>query len=130
MYLLDTHVLLWYTLDPEKLTEPALKALNEIEKEGLGYYSSISLWELGIKIKNNKLDIGMTIDQFTRGLKTMGTLVDLPVTTEVWLENLRLDWAHKDPADRTIVATARLRALPVISKDLLIIDSGQVDTIW
>ena len=130
MYLLDTHVLLWYTLDPEKLTEPALKALNEIEKEGLGYYSSISLWELGVKIKNNKLDIGMTIDQFTRGLKTMGTLVDLPVTTEVWLESLRLDCAHKYPADRTIVATARLRALPVISKDLLIIDSGQVDTIW
>lgn len=130
MYLLDTHVLLWYALDPDQLSASATDALSKIEKAGQGFYSSISIWELGIKIKNKKLDLGLSASQFARKVKDLGTLFDLPVTTDVWLENLRLDWGHRDPADRTIVATACLKALPVISKDRVIHDSGLVEVIW
>ncbi|HHS13387.1 MAG TPA: hypothetical protein ENN03_06420 [bacterium] len=37
-------------------------------------------------------------------------------------ENLRLEWSPTDPADRTIVATARLRGLPILTKDRIVRD--------
>ncbi len=42
MIVLDTHALLWWTLDPEKYSKKAAKVCAEIEKEG-AYVSSISI---------------------------------------------------------------------------------------
>jgi PIN domain nuclease of toxin-antitoxin system len=48
----------------------------------------------------------------------------------IWLENLRLDWSHRDPADRTIVATARIKSLALISKDEQIHKFPGIKCIW
>ena len=82
-----------------------------------GYVSAISIWELGIKIKNRKLEIGLSIDLYTKKLSTLSYLEILPVDHHVWLKNLSLDWDHRDPADRTIVAQAKLGGLPIITSD-------------
>jgi PIN domain nuclease of toxin-antitoxin system len=116
MVLLDTCALLWWTLDPDRLSPKAKKACDGIAT-GEGYISSISIWEVGIEIKNKKLDIGISIDEYTQRLKMMKTLHIIPVDEAVWLKNLALDWSHQDPADRTIVATAMLHALPIVTKD-------------
>ena len=54
------------------------------------------------------------------GAKSNGTdRVHLePVTEVTWLENLALAWDHKDPADRTIVATATLLGCPLVTSNL------------
>jgi PIN domain nuclease of toxin-antitoxin system len=54
---------------------------------------------------------------------------EIPVDETIWMENLSLDWEHKDPADRTIVATAHLRKLPIITTDRRIKDLYP-NTIW
>ncbi len=82
-----------------------------------GFISSISLWELGIKIKNKKLDIGMDIDSYLNKLEQLSYLTILPVDTTIWLKNLKLDWDHRDPADRTIVASASYKKAHLITKD-------------
>ncbi len=46
------------------------KACRDIEKNG-GILSSISLWEIGITIKNKKLEIGMSIDDYARRVKKL-----------------------------------------------------------
>ena len=59
MYLLDTHVLLWYFMGSEKLGS---RAKNEIEKN-LCFYSTATLWELGIKQSINKIDLKLKLSE-------------------------------------------------------------------
>ena len=114
--MLDTCALLWWTLDPEKLSDKAAKACKKISDTG-ALVSSISIWEIGIKIKKGKLDIGLSLSEYVDRLKSLDTLTIIPIDEYIWLENISLDCEHREPADRTIVATARLKNIPIITKD-------------
>ncbi len=116
MYLFDTCTLLWWTLDPEKLSKKAAEACREVEANG-GLLSSISLWETGTKIQKGKLHLGMSLQDYLTRLKEMNLLEILPVDEALWLLNLELKWNHRDPVDRTIVATAMSRQLSIITAD-------------
>ena len=118
-FLLDTCSLLWWTLDQESLSKKAWQACQTFSKEP-ACVSSISIWEIGIKIKNKKLDLGMTFEEYTQKIRRASDLRILSVGTETWIKNIALDWDHKDPADRTIVATAYLNSCHIITKDLRI----------
>ena len=121
MPLLDTCALLWYSLDNEKLSARAKLECEKIPRIG-GFVSAISIWEIGLKIKNGKLDINTNIADYVNRLRRMGTIEIIPVDENIWLKNLALDWSHRDPADRTIVATATLRNLPIITSNKIISD--------
>ena len=113
---LDTHVLLWWTLDPDMLSARAREACSEIGRIG-AVVSSVSIWELGIKIRRSKLDIGLAIEEYLQRLRRLRSLSIVPVDAETWVQNLNLDWQHDDPADRTIVATALMRDADLVTKD-------------
>ena len=129
MIVLDTHALLWWTLDPDKLSERARHVLESVEQHG-GFASAISIWELGIKVKRGKLDLPVTIDEFARRLQRANVVELLPVDTDVWLRSLALRWDHQDPADRVIVATALQRNVPLLTKDEAIHAFTGVASIW
>jgi len=129
MVCLDTHALLWWALDREKLSAKALRMCARMEQEG-GYASAISLWEIGLKIKNQKLEIGLTIEEFARRISLTGAVQFVPVDAELWLANLLLPWEHRDPADRTIVATARHLHIPLLTKDEHIHAFPPAKAIW
>jgi PIN domain nuclease of toxin-antitoxin system len=50
--------------------------------------------------------------------------------TKIWLRSLALDWDPRDPADRVIVATALIRGVPIVTKDVAIRSYAGVQTIW
>ncbi|MCD6535345.1 MAG: PIN domain-containing protein, partial [Deltaproteobacteria bacterium] len=62
------------------------------------------------------------ITDYVNRLRKMGPIEIIPVNENIWLKNLALDWSHRDPADRTIVATAILKKLPIITSDKIISD--------
>lgn len=115
--LLDTCALIWWTLDQPQFSQEALAILNTSDEL---YLSSISIWEVGIKIKNKKIDIGMSIQSYADKLKDLPALHIVPVTEDIWVKNVKLDWDHKDPADRTIVATAYSMHCTIVTTDLKI----------
>ena len=129
MIALDTHALLWWALDPDQLSQTAKRTLSEMETSG-GVVSSISIWELGVKVKRGHLDIGMSIDEFARRIEHSGTVTVIPVDTTVWLRSLALPWEHRDPADRVIVATALLHSVPLLTKDHAIHAFDGVRCVW
>lgn len=129
MILLDTHALLWWALDPARLSRRAANTCRKMERDG-GYASSISVWELGIKIQRGKLEIGLDLDEFVLRLRRSGVVELLAVDTSVWLRSLSLDWEHRDPADRVIAATAILEGLPILTKDRLLHRFAGIRTIW
>ncbi len=119
MIILDTSALIFWTLNREALSPKAEKAIAEAESIAI---SSISIWETGIKTKKEKLDLPISITEYVEKLKTVEGFEILPVDERTWLKNLELDWEHKDPADRTIVATASLLASPLVTSDKRMID--------
>lgn len=113
---LDTCALLWWTLEPQRLSELGARLCADIPKGG-AIISSISLWEVGIKVKRGKLDIGMPWERYFDLVESLGDLNIVPVTQAVWRESLALDWDYADPADRCIVATASLYDDILLSAD-------------
>jgi len=128
MILLDTCALLWWTLEPDALSDQAKKACAKIDQHGV-YISSISIWEVGIKLKKGSLQMDEDLNGYVNRLKLLGSLEILPVDENIWIKNLSLDWSHRDPADRTIVATAMMKNCSIVSKDQIIRDFYK-KTIW
>jgi PIN domain nuclease of toxin-antitoxin system len=114
--LLDTCALLWWTLAPDALSPRALKACEAVEREG-GAVSSISLWEIGTKAARGKLTLGTSFEDYASRVRSLATLEILPVTLETWLATVALDWTHRDPVDRVVVATAKALDAQLVTKD-------------
>jgi PIN domain nuclease of toxin-antitoxin system len=126
MVVLDTSALLYWTLDPDQLS---LAARRTIEQADRLVISSISVWEIALKVKRGKLDIPLSIIDYAERLQRLETLEILSVDVQTWLENLDLDWEHRDPADRTIVAIATRLACPLVTSDRVVADFYR-ETIW
>ena len=123
---LDTSALIFWTLDRDRLSGRAGRAISEADRIGL---SSISIWEIGIKVKRGKLDLPLSIEEYTDRLEQIDRLDILPVDARTWIKNLELNWDHRDPADRTIVATASLHACALVSSDSAI-RAFYSQTVW
>lgn len=128
MVVLDTHALVWWTLDPEPLSARARELCAAVGTSGLRV-SAISVWEIGIKVKRGQLELGLSLADYVRRLESIKGLEIVAVDTAHWLANLALAWDHRDPADRTIVATAQMHDLPLLSKDAAI-QAFYPKTVW
>ena len=123
---LDTSALIFWTLDPTRLSTLAVESIVEAKRKVV---SSISIWEIGLKVKQEKLKIPLPIIEYVGKLKIVEGMEIVPVDKRTWLKNLELDWDHKDPADRTIVATAMLLSIPLVTSDR-IIRQFYAETVW
>jgi len=113
-YLLDTHVVIWHFDDSPKL----LQEVTEIIKnsENTLYISSISLWEIAIKMNLGKLDLSITLEDLLIRIKNSDAEI-LQIENE-YLQNLsNLPFLHKDPFDRLLIATAIVEDLTIITVD-------------
>lgn len=114
MVVLDTSALLYWTLDPEKLSPRAVTLIGDADRL---LVSSISIWEVAIKVKRERLGLPITVRDYLERLLEVDHLELVNVDPELWLASIALDWAHRDPADRVIVALARRHLCPLITSD-------------
>ena len=126
MIVLDTSALLFWTLDPDSLSPNAKQAIDQAERIVI---SSISVWEIALKVKRQKLVIPLAISDYADRLQRFGTLEILPVDDKSWLDNVDLPWEHRDPADRTIVALATRFDCSLVTSDRVIADYYP-GTVW
>jgi PIN domain nuclease of toxin-antitoxin system len=117
---LDTCALIWWSLDPDQLSPTAKSACEEMEVEKNGLVASISLWEIAIKIKNKKLDLGISVTSYLETLQKSDVITIISIDENLWLESVALEWSHKDPADRVIVAVAEKYQGDLITADKII----------
>jgi PIN domain nuclease of toxin-antitoxin system len=116
---LDSSALLFWTLAPHRLSTAARSAIDDATAFGW-MASAISLWEIGLKVQRGQLSLGVSFAEYVQRLDLVDGLTLAPVDVRVWLRRLELDWLHRDPADRVIVATADLHALPLMTSDTAI----------
>lgn len=113
--LLDTHVLLWSALEPERLTSTARAALEDGENEV--FVSAVSAWEIAIKQSLGKLELARPAEQWLpKVLRTSG-FEPLDVTLASALRVRALPWHHRDPFDRLLIAQALEENLTLVTSD-------------
>ncbi|WP_026988023.1 type II toxin-antitoxin system VapC family toxin [Fodinicurvata fenggangensis] len=110
-FLLDTHILLWWLAEPQRLPS---KAHEVIADPGNPLFvSAASLWEASIKAALGRLDLPETL---LEGMESQG-MEELPVTASHALAVQRLPMLHRDPFDRMLIAQALAEELTLISAD-------------
>ncbi|MBN3897515.1 MAG: type II toxin-antitoxin system VapC family toxin [Nostoc sp. NOS(2021)] len=77
----------------------------------------MSIWEIAIKIKNKKLDLGVNLNEYVVTLKKSSTVQIVPIDENIWMESVNLEWGHRDPVDRVVVALARSNQAAIITTD-------------
>lgn len=126
--LLDTHALI-YAVDSRqgRLGAAALDAMSTADAV---WVSAISLFEIGQKIRIGKLSIDETkFRQLPDFIMQLGGQT-IPVSSTAMVEASLLEWPHRDPFDRIIVATAREHDCMIVSKDAAIKAFEPDRTIW
>lgn len=130
MILLDTHALVWALMAPDLLSNTAREAIDRAAKWG---FSSASLYEIRYKHGLGKWhEVGAICgDGLDRRLAEVGVEI-LPADGAIMELAGGMDWAHRDPFDRIIVATCVIRKLSLVSKDetLSAAPAGPVARIW
>jgi PIN domain nuclease of toxin-antitoxin system len=120
-YLLDTHTWFWLAAGEARAPAAVLAELEAALVDGRLFLSRISTWEIAHKVSVGKIDIARPLDVWLRETTTGIEMVDLSL--EVVVESTRLPGSfHKDPADRFIVASARVHDLALVTGDRLILD--------
>lgn len=124
--LLDTHVLVRWISESKKLSREQVKAIERSLSRGeLLTFCAISLLETAVLASQGKLKLRMSLNDFFDELQTDASFRVLPITYEVASEAALLA-ALRDPADRAIVATARVHRLTLVTSDQRIIESKLV----
>jgi PIN domain nuclease of toxin-antitoxin system len=126
---LDTCALLWWSLDPKEFSASARVAIEKMEREKNGIIPSMAIWEIAIKVKNKKLDLGVTLDTYVSKLKQSDVVRIMPVDEDILVRSVNLQWSHRDPVDRIMVALATDNGCSIITKDLKIREF-YARTIW
>ena len=125
--LLDTHALMWFLLDAQRLSSQARTLMVDLSNEL--WVSPASLWELAIKISLGKYALEKDFRTFFDEQLEDNRLEILPITVRHAAAVATLPFHHRDPFDRLIIAQAVVEQVPVLSADATF-DSYPIARIW
>ena len=119
LLLLDTHCWIWAQLGLlQRLSRAALQAIRNAESEGNLRISGISIWELAMLEKRGRVALPMNIRTWVEQALNKPGVAVAPLTPEMAIESVHLPGElHGDPADRMLVATARVLGATLLTKD-------------
>src|SRR5580698_3011584 len=119
LLLLDTHCWLWAQLGLiQKLSKAALDAIRGAESKGNLRISVISIWELAMLEKRGRVALPMNVRTWVDEALSKPGIDVSPLTPEMMIESVHLPGdLHGDPADRMLVATARVLGATLLTKD-------------
>jgi PIN domain nuclease of toxin-antitoxin system len=114
--LIDTNVFLWsITGQKSKLSETALRMIEDTRVSL--WLSSVSLWEIALKVGKGKLDLPNNADFFRTQIAKFYIQRVLPVEEAHVLADFGLPRHHRDPFDRMLIAQAQVEGLPFVTSD-------------
>jgi PIN domain nuclease of toxin-antitoxin system len=119
LVLLDTHIWVWYVEGDRARFSPRIEPVVEAAVErGDLLVSAISVWELAQLDTLGRLELSLDVRVWVaRALAFPGVRLK-GISPAIAIESTRLPGApHRDPADRMLIATARLTGATLVTCD-------------
>ncbi|MCY4286594.1 MAG: type II toxin-antitoxin system VapC family toxin [Thiotrichales bacterium] len=125
--LLDTHIWLWSLLDPGRLAGAARRTL--LSRESDLRLSPISVWEALLLAERGRVVLDSDPHRWLRRAMSVAPVAEAPLTIDVALASRTVDVEHQDPADRFIVATAKVHGLTLLTADARLLRCRDIDVL-
>ena len=114
-FLLDTHIWLWNSLQPDRLSPRVARELDNPENEL--WLSPVSLWELRLLYDKGRVRLAPDAVNWINESLVRMNIREAPLTFEVALAVSAMNLPHNDPADGFIAATAKVFGLTLVTAD-------------
>ncbi len=114
MILLDTHIWIRWILQDHSLPKAIIDRIESSEETAV---SAISIWEVALLEKRNRIELLIPVDQWFGEALAGSNIQSLDVTSDIAYLAATLPEHHKDPADRIIIATSILHNTKLVSLD-------------
>ncbi len=124
--LIDTHAVIWFITAHDELPSHVQDRIENPENNC--FVSIASLWEMGIKYTLGKLTLKADLERIFELIEDSGISI-LPITSAHILTSTTLEFHHRDPFDRLIIAQAKREGLTIISKDSIFQAYG-INLMW
>ena len=124
--LLDSHTLVWWFSDPDKLSKRATSIVSN--STNTAFVSAATAWELAIKVNLGKLNALALVTDLPRHLDEEG-FVELPISIGQASRAGLLPLHHRDPFDRLLVAQAQDLGVAILSADASL-DQCDIKRVW
>lgn len=123
MLLLDTHAWIWFIQGSDTIKRNTVKLIESSIQSRTLYIAAISQWELAMLIEKSRIVLNEpALSWIQKAIESLHIKV-LPLTPEIAVESSQLpDEFHGDPADRMIVASARIHQLTLVTRDKKILN--------
>ncbi len=129
MILLDTCAIIWDALAPSKLSSDAAKVINDPENDLV--ICDISIWEISMLIKRNRLSVDGAASEFVELALQARNFRIQEITPPIAELSVNFDQEiNNDPADRLISATSILLNAPLVTADENLRKASLIETIW
>ncbi len=130
-YVLDTHVWIWWHLNPGQISKKIISLLSDTSKYDALLLSAISVWEFCKLVEKERLIVNCAPDEWIEKALLMQKLQLSQLSPRIACQSTLLPKPfHDDPADQIITATAREENATLITKDKRLQKYGHVKTVW
>lgn len=126
----DTHIVIWDRLDPDRLSPKARKAFVQADTNHTIVICEISFWEIAMLISKKRIVSNISFMELMKGILDSRNYILQGITPEIALLATELSIDTKDPVDTLIAATSIVLGLPLISADQFMRQSTEIRTIW
>ena len=116
--LIDSCTFLWIAAEPKRVSRRASELFQNPENEA--YLSTISTWELTIKISLGRLELPSDPNSYIPQLRTKLGIETLPLDEQSCFHLTRLPLLHRDPFDRMLICQAIEHGMTILTPDELI----------
>jgi len=131
MIVLDTHVIIWDALAPERLSEPARTAIAQANQSDGLLICDISLWEIAMLLQKGRLQVETDPLSFINLLLQANKTLVQPITPQIAALAAGFpDDINRDPADRLIAATTVAENGTLITADRNLQATELIPTLW
>ncbi len=128
--LLDTHVLLWWFEKESKLSKAQRRILGKGSPQNPIFVSDITLWEIATLVDLGRVRLTIPLRQWLDQATAPPIVERVHISPAIAAETTTLpSHFHRDPADRIIVATARVLGATLLTSDERIIEAKVVSTL-
>lgn len=128
--LLDTHILIWWLTDGARLSPAQREVVASAGAASPLLVSDISLWEVAMLHNLGRVRLSLPLREWLEMAVAPPLVRRHGISPAIATELATLPESfHRDPADRILVATARVLGATLLTQDRRIIDAKLASTL-